>query len=128
MAAAAAACFRGAGWHYPVLAADPRKHGTQGFPGHSLRQKRLAFQALAGEPLEQVRLVLLVAAGDQDQVLGRERVHLRGFGFGQGGQAGVGGGLPEGLDLGGDGRGQLQEALVELLLGLGQGGQKSIGF
>jgi hypothetical protein len=78
------------------------------------------------QPAQHFRLVLLIPTGNQDQpLLGP------GAGF-RGGRAGdrLGGGgrgLPGGAQLVRDGRRQLQQAVVELLLRLGQAGQLGDG-
>jgi hypothetical protein len=85
------------------------------------RRQRLALPPLLHQPAQQLGLLLFIAAGHQHQKLVDQLldVHRRGrveqlFGLG----------LPEGLQVGVvDGR-DFQQALVDLLLGLGQGGRE----
>jgi len=71
---------------------------------------------LACKALEQFHLLGLIAAGDEDQVLGRQGGGRLGAGGGGSVHGGLGGLVPGGLQVGADGRGQFQQALVQLVL------------
>jgi hypothetical protein len=67
--------------------------------------------------------VRFVAAGDQDQVLGGQGSAASWLRIGGDLEGLLAGLLPGGLEVGRDGWGLFEQALAELFLGLGQGGQ-----
>src|SRR5262245_51272713 len=99
--------------HFPRLLLNQNFENLpskQGVPGSASRQQRLAVQAVLLEPGQQFDLVLLVAAGDQDQELLGVGLEVAGQVGVRGLQQSVGAGLPGGAQLGGVGWRDLQQA------------------